>query len=124
MRAEFLARARLDAPADDAPPLVRADDAPPRTSFFDEGEGADGAAAGVDADGDGGADGDDGAYDDVAFPAPTAAEVCGQKLRRERGKQAAARARHNGAGKSRNFSKQYSAHGKTKHREKIRASEY
>ena len=66
----------------------------------------------------------DGDGTDVAFPAPTAAEVCGQKLRRERGKQAAARARHNGAGKSRNFSKQYSAHGKTKHREKIRASEY
>ena len=103
LRAEFLARARVDAPAADAPPpppdTSTSGDAsrpPPPTATvckpcaaFDEDEAAS------------------------AAPPP---EVCAQKLRRERDKQLTRRARHNG---SRNFAKTRSSHGKIKHKEKL-----
>ena len=110
LRAEFLARARVDAPAADAPPpppdtarrglMSTSGDAsrpPPPTAIvcepcaaFDEDEAAP-----------------------VVAPPP---EVCAQKLRRERDKQLTRRARHNG---SRNFAKTRSSHGKIKHKEKL-----
>ncbi len=104
LRAEFLARARVDAPAADAPPpppdrrglTSTSGDAsrpPPPTAIVCE------PCAPVE--------------DEFVAPPP---EVCAQKLRRERDKQLTRRARHNG---SRNFAKTRSSHGKIKHKEKL-----
>ena len=46
-------------------------------------------------------------------------EVCARKLRRERAKGTERRAAHNGAGKSRNFAKVVTGHGKTRHKERL-----
>ena len=90
LRAEFLAMARRDAPAADEPAP-----APMRESFFDD--EPEGEAAGR----------------------RQAADVCTRKLRRERSKQTAKRANHNGAGASRNFSKTRTGHGKIRHKDHI-----
>ena len=82
--------ARRDAPAADEPAP-----APMRETFFDdepEGEAAERRQA---------------------------ADVCTRKLRRERSKQTAKRANHNGAGASRNFSKTRTGHGKIRHKDHI-----
>ena len=90
------AMARRDAPgADDAqaPPTQ-----PPRTSFFDD---------------------DDVPDDAEALASQVRADICTRKLRRERTKQTAKRANHNGAGASRNFSKTRTGHGKIRHKDHI-----
>ena len=109
LRAEFLARARVDAPAADAPPPPpdtarrglmstsgEASRPPPPTAIVCE------PCAAFD--------------EDEAAPVAPPPEVCAQKLRRERDKQLTRRARHNG---SRNFAKTRSSHGKIKHKEKL-----
>ena len=96
LHAKFLAMARRDAPgADDAqaPPTQ-----PPRTSFFDN---------------------DDVPDDAEALASQVRADICTRKLRRERTKQTAKRANHNGAGASRNFSKVVTGHGKVRHKERL-----
>jgi len=57
-------------------------------------------------------------FDEAAEPAALN-EVCARKLRRERAKGTERRAAHNGAGKSRNFAKVRTGHGKIRHKERL-----